>query len=98
MRVSRSAGGLGAAALQRPLGGRLGRIVEAVPNAFAPRDTFDFTPVDGVYRPDSNSGRRGARGRIEVAGRVEAHRLYNARAGTDYVWTGAKGGLLNVRA
>ena len=97
MRVGRSAGGLGAAALRPPVGGRLGRIVDAVSSVFAPRDTFDFSPVDGVYRPEGNSG-RGARQAITSAAAVDAHRLYNARAGTDYVWTGPKGEQVNVFA
>lgn len=91
MRVSGSSRG-GAAAALHPGGGGVRRLVDAVSAVFAPRDTIDFTPVDGVYRTgDDASSRRRPRSRVQAAARIDAHRLYNARAGTDYVYTGPRG-------
>ncbi len=99
MRISRAGrGAAGAAALNSP-GAGMRRLVDAVSSVFAPRDTVEFTPVDGVYRLDNDaSGQRSPKRRIEASTRIEAHRLYNARAGTDYVYTGPKGLRVDVVA
>ncbi len=99
MRVSSTSRGGAAAALHRPGGGGVRRVVDAVSSLFAPRDTIDFTPVDGVYRLDNDAaGARRGRARVEASTRIDSHRLYNARAGTDYIHIGPKGVRVDVIA
>ncbi len=97
MRVGHATYGAAAAVAARPSGVR--RFVDAVARVFAAPDTVSFTAVDGVFvEADPVAERPAARHEVEHSPRADAHRLYNARAGTSYVYTGGTGAYIDVHA
>ena len=97
------AGGRAYAAVSRPDVG-VQRLVDAVSEVFAPRDTVTFTAVDGVFQPEGTAEhtcrpeRPVSARAVGATRRAAPIRLYNARAREVLSEIAPKGTHIDVRA
>lgn len=82
------------------------RVVDAVRDLFGGGDTVDFTPVDGVYRPESEPDAARSQQivearrvrRVAASGRAAPGRFYDARAHEFFVEAPQLGRRIDVYA